>query len=94
MSSIGFVGTSRCCSIAGHHSPGQPIPLGHPGYELSREDHILALQSDQDLITQALRSLAKQRPQRKGGGNGATETVIETKLQIQTMEFSRGILLG
>jgi len=33
------------------------------GYELSREDHILALQSDQDLITQALRSIrSRYRP--------------------------------
>ena len=30
-------------------------------YELSREDHLLALQSDQDLITTALRGLARGR---------------------------------
>eukprot|EP00435_Cladocopium_sp_Y103_P072331 s45_g39.t3 len=39
------------------------------GYELSREDHILALQSDRDLITQALRSIrSRYRPKLGQGG--------------------------
>ena len=40
--------------------PGQPILIGHfQGYELSKQKHILALQSDEDLLTEALRPLAE-----------------------------------
>eukprot|EP00435_Cladocopium_sp_Y103_P068701 s45_g32.t1 len=43
--------------------------LAEHGYELSREDHILALQSDQDLITKALRQIChKNRPKLKKVG--------------------------
>ena len=41
--------------------PQLPWKSSFRGYELSREDHLLALQSDQDLITRALRCLARGR---------------------------------
>eukprot|EP00435_Cladocopium_sp_Y103_P066134 s45_g28.t1 len=45
------------------------VSLIERGYELSREDHILALQTDQDLITEALRSIcSRYRPKLGQGG--------------------------
>eukprot|EP00435_Cladocopium_sp_Y103_P068561 s45_g31.t1 len=47
-------------ALAEHgYSEAVAVLVVEVGYELSREDHILALQSDQDLITRALRRLTK-----------------------------------